>query len=102
MSPDGSYTYVIAQQDPGIANWIDTAGLHQGWFQMRWQNLPAGSEPTASAVKLVKLDDMDTVVGPEVPRANLAYSQDQIRKRVTLFSRRSEERRVGKALCQYG
>src|SRR3546814_3434081 len=64
-SPDGSYTYVIALQDPGIANWIDTAGLHQGWFQMRWQNLPAGSEPTASAVKLVKLDDMDTVVGPE-------------------------------------
>src|SRR3546814_20021395 len=89
-NPDGSYTYVIALQDPGIANWIDTAGLHQGWFQMRWQNLPAGSEPTASAVKLVKLDDMDTVVGPEVPRANLAYRQ------------RSEERRVGKECVSTG
>src|SRR3546814_18421864 len=26
-NPDGSYTYVIALQDPGVANWIDTAGL---------------------------------------------------------------------------
>src|SRR3546814_4292625 len=46
-NPDGSYTYVIALQDPGVANWIDTAGLHEGWFQIRWQNVSAGGDPTA-------------------------------------------------------
>src|SRR5690606_39552372 len=26
-NPDGTYTYVVALVDPGVANWIDTAGL---------------------------------------------------------------------------
>jgi hypothetical protein len=38
-NPDGSHTYVISLIDPGVANWIDTAGLHEGWFMLRWQNL---------------------------------------------------------------
>ncbi|TAL01352.1 MAG: hypothetical protein EPO08_10485 [Rhodospirillaceae bacterium] len=38
---DGTYTYVIAQTDPGVANWLDTAGLHQGYGIMRWQSVPA-------------------------------------------------------------
>jgi hypothetical protein len=90
-NPDGSYTYVIALQDPGVANWIDTAGLHEGWFQLRWQNLPAGSEPTASVMRVMKLRDIDAAIGPSVPRADLAYRQNQIRKRVELFGLRAAE-----------
>jgi hypothetical protein len=39
---DGAVTYVISQTDPGVANWLDPAGLHDGLGIMRWQNIPAG------------------------------------------------------------
>jgi hypothetical protein len=37
---DGTYTYVVAVKDPGTVNWIDTAGMHQGWVAIRWQGVP--------------------------------------------------------------
>jgi len=41
VTPDagGTATYVIASRDPGVANWIDTAGCREGWFMLRWQDL---------------------------------------------------------------
>ena len=32
---DGSYTYVIAPTDPGVANWIDSDGLLEGILTLR-------------------------------------------------------------------
>jgi hypothetical protein len=90
-NPDGSYTYIVALQDPGVANWIDTAGLHEGWMQLRWQNVPSGGNPTAHLVKVVKLKDIDAIIGPGVPRADLSYRQEQIRKRVEEFALRTSE-----------
>lgn len=40
---DGSITYVIAAEDPGVHNWLDTGGLRQGIFAIRWQDF--GSTP---------------------------------------------------------
>jgi hypothetical protein len=40
---DGSFTYVISPTDPGVANWLDTAGLHDGFGIIRWQALPPGA-----------------------------------------------------------
>lgn len=88
---DGSYTYVIALQDPGVANWIDTAGLHQGWFQLRWQNVPAGKEPRVLEAALVKLSELEQHLGPGVPMADLAYRREQIRKRIAGIRQRTEE-----------
>lgn len=34
---DGWVSYVIAPEDPGVANWLDTGGLMDGLFIMRWQ-----------------------------------------------------------------
>jgi hypothetical protein len=41
-NPDGTITYVIAVKDPGVANWIDTGGPHEGFSTIRWQVLPEG------------------------------------------------------------
>jgi hypothetical protein len=57
---DGTITYAIAARDPGIANWLDTSGLTDGFFQIRWQKL-AGTVDAAGAVKsarLVKIADL--------------------------------------------
>lgn len=37
---DGAVTFVLAPVDPGIHNWIDTGGVHEGIFYFRWQGLP--------------------------------------------------------------
>jgi hypothetical protein len=40
---DGTYTVVISPTDPGVTNWIDTGGLHQGTISIRFQDL--GPDP---------------------------------------------------------
>jgi hypothetical protein len=32
---DGTITFVIAAHDPGVANWLDTDGLHEGSIFVR-------------------------------------------------------------------
>jgi hypothetical protein len=57
---DGLYTYVISIVDPGVHNWLDTAGLHAGTFCTRWQKLPPGvnTETAVREMKVVKLADL--------------------------------------------
>lgn len=81
-NPDGSYTYVVALQDPGVANWMDTGGLREGWLQLRWQNVPAGGAPAVREIQLVALDDLEPRLGRDVPRADLAYRRRQVRERI--------------------
>jgi hypothetical protein len=53
---DGSYTFVISPADPGVYNWIDTAGIHQGLLNLRWQGLPGGdAAPPTAELAHVKL-----------------------------------------------
>jgi hypothetical protein len=35
-APDGSCTIVVADRDPGVANWLETAGHRQGTMCFRW------------------------------------------------------------------
>ena len=36
---DGSYTFVLSPQDPGVHNWVDTGGLRTGVMLARWELL---------------------------------------------------------------
>lgn len=45
-NPDGSYTYVVSARDPGVYNWIDTGGTHEGILTLRWAEF-AGGRPGA-------------------------------------------------------
>ncbi len=44
--PDGMIRMVIAEQDPGVANWVETTGRRRGILQFRWQRTdePVGPE----------------------------------------------------------
>lgn len=53
--PDGRYTFVIAPRDPGVYNWIDTGGLHEGTLFVRWQNLPDTAPASGSPAIDVRL-----------------------------------------------
>jgi len=84
---DGTVTYAIALVDPGVANWIDTCGLHDGWMLTRWQGVPPGAplESMIRDVRLVKLD----AIPEELPRVDLDGRRRQVADRAQSFARRT-------------
>jgi len=78
-SPDGSFTYVISQGDPGVANWLDTVGVNSGIGILRWQKVPKEmtSDGLIREFRVVKLSEVDSMrqlprVTPEQRRAEIA------------------------------
>lgn len=89
---DGSYTYVFSIRDPGVHNWIDTLGLHESLFFIRWQQLPrvpvAPEKDTFTKGELVKLDDLDRVLPAGAKRVTAEERRLQLAERLALFRRR--------------
>lgn len=66
-NPDGSFTYVVAHEDPGVANWLDPCGFGHLLVVNRWQGMRGGAQPSASG-RLVPLADVESAVPTDVPR----------------------------------
>jgi len=54
--PDGSYRIVISAQDPGLPNWIDTAGHRRG--TIFWRFLLPESDPETPRCRVVDVADL--------------------------------------------
>ncbi|MCY4426337.1 MAG: hypothetical protein OXC05_04830 [Halieaceae bacterium] len=52
---DGKLRLYIARTDPGVANWIDTAGLCRGCISMHWIKPEEDRNAATMLVKLSKL-----------------------------------------------
>ena len=52
---DGSVRIVVAHRDPGVENWIDTAGHSQGTMCFRWIRADEHPQPRCRVVKLSDL-----------------------------------------------
>lgn len=87
---DGSYTYVISAGDPGVHNWLDTAGLKVGTYCARWQALPQGvtSAGAARSMTVVKLAGLDSALPPETVRVAPEQRKAQIEQRRRDYARR--------------
>jgi hypothetical protein len=53
--PDGSVRIVVAHEDPGVPNWLQTAGHDRGSMCWRWIRAAQHPEPQARVVKLAAL-----------------------------------------------
>jgi hypothetical protein len=87
LDPGGTLTLIVAPKDPGVANWLDTTGLHQGTLFVRWQKLPETLDPHAQgvrSVRLVKVADLD----PALPRLSPAERQVRLAERAAAYARR--------------
>ena len=87
---DGRITYVVAHQDPGVHNWLDTGGLRQTIYGHRWQSFETGgpSETPTLTTHLVKLDDLERALPPGVRRIDAIGRRDQLAQRREGFARR--------------
>jgi len=52
---DGSCEIVVAHEDPGHPNWLDTAGHDHGTMGLRWVRADAHPVPACKVVKLAEL-----------------------------------------------
>jgi len=91
---DGSYTFVISINDPGIYNWLDTNGLEATLLLMRFQLLPYqdgtyGGEPRVKG-SLVKHKNLDSVLSSGVKRISAEERKKQLADRYASFLRRFE------------
>jgi hypothetical protein len=75
--PDGKYRLVIAGQDPGLHNWLDTTGLRCGIAIMRYWR-PANTTPPQ--VTAVKLQDVARLL-PGAPRCSPDERRAQVKAR---------------------
>jgi hypothetical protein len=53
---DRSVRIVLAHRDPGVPNWLETAGHHRGTLLFRWIGAEEHPMPVARRVKLTELD----------------------------------------------
>jgi hypothetical protein len=75
---DGKLRIVVANSDPGVKNWLDTAGYPNGIIQGRWTG--CDSQPIPSA-KLVKLDELMENLPADVATVTPGERQEILRER---------------------
>lgn len=89
---DGSYTYVIAPTDPGVANWIDSDGLREAILTLRMAEFGEHGprEDLGARGRVVKLDRLDTEVA-HLPRVSPQQRAAELAQRRAGYLRRLPE-----------
>jgi len=52
--PDGAVKIIVAHQDPGLPNWINTCGHKEGTMLWRWYRLKPGEQAIEPTCKLIR------------------------------------------------
>lgn len=55
LEDDGELIVVVAHEDPGLPNWLDTSGFSEGYVTYRWMLAQSCPEPQATQVKTAEL-----------------------------------------------
>ena len=91
VDPDGMIRIVVAEHDPGVANWVERLGHDRGYLQFRWQRLGRGPEPEdGPTMAVVKDDEVPSLlpyhdqnkVTPEQWRSRIAARQTGVAQRM--------------------
>ena len=57
--PDGAVRVIVAHRDPGLSNWLETAGHQEGTMCWRWYRLPEGERPVQPRCRVVKIREIE-------------------------------------------
>ena len=85
LDPDGVFRAVIAHEDPGVANWLDTGGHTSGSIAARF--LLAESAPVP-VLRAVSLGDLDTSLPEGAKRMDPATRREILARRRRAVLRR--------------
>jgi hypothetical protein len=82
---DGILRIVVSAHDPGVPNWLDTAGYPSGVIQGRW--LDCSSQPVPT-VKKVLLKDARKSLPAATPKISAQEREKQVRERRAALQQR--------------
>jgi hypothetical protein len=85
LDADGTFRGVIAHEDPGVPNWLDTAGHEKGTLIARFVMAEAAPVIRTRSVKLAALQDE---LPPETPRVSFAEREASLARRQRAVWRR--------------
>lgn len=85
VSSDGRFRIVIAHEDPGVPNWLDTAGHREGMIFYRYHLAKTKPVPT---VKVVKRSELSELLPKDTVRVSLAERRAEIDRRRAAIVRR--------------
>ncbi|OBI88963.1 hypothetical protein [Mycobacterium sp. 1245805.9] len=91
--PDGKVRIVVADQNPGVTNWVETLGHRRGYLQFRWQRV--SRELTGADGPTVELVDLDGVPSKLPYFDHNKISEDDWRARIALRQRQIQARMLG-------
>ena len=78
LDSDGRFRAVIALNDPGVPNWLDPGGNHEGAIMLRWTGASSGPEPLLRAVPQAQLRDH---LPPDTPVVTTETRQQRLTQR---------------------
>jgi hypothetical protein len=84
LEDDGRLVVVVAHDDPGVPNWLDTATHGEGLMVQRW--VDADDTPTPE-VRMVPAADLDEALGA-ARRVTVEERREQLRRRKVGVDRR--------------
>jgi hypothetical protein len=80
--PDGKVRMVVADQNPGVTNWVETLGHRRGFLQFRWQRVSRQLEEADGPT--VELVDLDAIPGTLPYFEHNKISEEDWRTRIAL------------------
>lgn len=78
VDSDGKFRAVLSLVDPGVPNWLDTVGLHQGTIVGRWYRCSSQPMPT---LKRIPLSDVRKCLPHDTLTVTPALRAEVIRNR---------------------
>jgi predicted type IV restriction endonuclease len=85
VTADGKLWIVVSAKDPGIQNWLDTAGYPLGVVQGRWTECDSTPLPNA---RVVKLADVTKLVPADLPKITAQQRERIVRDRRAHYQQR--------------
>jgi hypothetical protein len=94
VDPDGVIRLVVAHEDPGVPNWLDTGGHREGFLTPRWaysETPPPEEWPSISATKVrvgeirEHLPESTRRVSPDERREQIRVRQEHVQRRYRVF-----------------
>ena len=91
--PDGKVRIVVADQNPGVTNWVETLNHRRGFLQFRWQRV--SRQLTEADGPTVELVDFDAIPATLRYFEHNKISDDEWRARIALRQQQVAARMLG-------
>lgn len=85
VNADGKLRVVVSAKDPGVQNWLDTAGYANGVIQGRWTECSSTPMPTAGKVAI---GEVANLLPGDTPKISLEQRERIIRDRHAHYQQR--------------